>query len=332
MQYAPFPWQQSLWDRLLQAKQQQRLPHALLISGTSHCGQLELAQELAKLLCCAHPQAPCQRCDVCHWISIHHHPDVKLLAHKSDQQAIKVDDIRELCVDLQQKSQHGGYRVAIISPAHAMNRSASNALLKTLEEPGENSVLILISNKMDLLPATILSRVQIFHQLTPTLAEAQAWLEKNYPEQLHTTLALLPYVQGSLFLALEYAKAGLEETVKNFQRHLIHLAQGDHNQWGKWPKLQDLFTLDCVLNLLQQWVSVLIRFKLKIKPTTSPNDQQFCGACAAVKLDYLYRFYDELLRINGALKQQVHLNEDLLLEHLMLNWMQCFEGNSHVNS
>src|SRR5690606_11806612 len=73
-------------------------------------------------------------------------------------------------------SQMGGAQVAVIDPAHALNQSASNALLKTLEEPSRERYLLLVTEEPGKLPATILSRCQRLEFRTPPREEAEAWL------------------------------------------------------------------------------------------------------------------------------------------------------------
>ena len=98
---------------------------------------------------------------------------------EEEGKAIKIDQIRELSDVMSRKPQLGGYRVCIIHPAEAMNISASNALLKTLEEPGEASMIMLISSDPGRLPATIRSRCQHVEFHTPALPESIKWLEEQ---------------------------------------------------------------------------------------------------------------------------------------------------------
>jgi len=85
--------------------------------------------------------------------------------------------VRELIAELSLTSHQGGYKVAIVSPADALNRAAANALLKTLEEPTARTLLILVATQPSRLPATLLSRCQRIPVRAPARGEAVAWLE-----------------------------------------------------------------------------------------------------------------------------------------------------------
>jgi DNA polymerase-3 subunit delta' len=182
--FYPFAWQQDVWQRLNQLAESARLPHALLISGPAGIGKQRLAQAFAARLLCQAPTSAgaCGACKSCNLLSAASHPDLVLLAPETDPKTektakvIKVDQIREL-VDFSAKSaQQGGYRVVIIQPANLLNVQAANALLKTLEEPGRQTLLMLLSAQPLSLPATVRSRCQQLALGRPGEPEALAWL------------------------------------------------------------------------------------------------------------------------------------------------------------
>src|SRR5690606_18002126 len=112
------------------------------------------------------------------------HPDFRFLSFmtkdKSDdlRTVIVVDQVRELIGSMQLTNGLSPRKVALIQPAEAMNRSAANALLKTLEEPAGEVVLLLVSNDASRLSATIRSRCQALHLRPPAAVEAQQWLQE----------------------------------------------------------------------------------------------------------------------------------------------------------
>ncbi len=149
------------------------IPHALLFTGITGVGRTTAATAFAMACNCmgrdlggnvaggASPSRttrvePCGECPACRKIAAGNHPDVVRIAPSG--QSIKIDQIRELCRFLAMKPYEAKLRVVIITAAHRMNPAAQNALLKTLEEPPEATVLILIAQQtVDLLP-TIVSR------------------------------------------------------------------------------------------------------------------------------------------------------------------------------
>src|SRR3990167_4849307 len=151
---------QPVWNNLQKYKAQQRLPHALLFVGEG-IGKKELSLALAQQLLCQ-TQNTCGTCHACHLFVSGTHPDFFLITPQEHGQ-IKIEQIRQLSEALQQTAQQGGYRVVVVEQAHAMNVAAANALLKTLEEPGNNTIIMLLTERVAFLAATLRSRCQIIH-------------------------------------------------------------------------------------------------------------------------------------------------------------------------
>ncbi|PRH81851.1 DNA polymerase III subunit delta' [Arenimonas caeni] len=182
---APAPWQQRVLDRALASLAEGRLGHALLLCGPPHMGKRDVAAALARRLLCASPGADglaCGQCRGCQLLAAGTHPDLRevgfIPTEKGDKlrSEIIVDQMRELGQWFSLTPQMGGAQVAVIDPAHALNPSASNALLKTLEEPSRDRYLLLVTEEPGRLPATIRSRCQRLEFRTPPRAEAEAWL------------------------------------------------------------------------------------------------------------------------------------------------------------
>lgn len=157
-----YPWQTSNWQNLASSQQNKRLAHGLLLHGPKGIGKKAFAVDFAHWLLCEQPSTDkaCGQCKSCQLIKAESNPDLLYLQPEEEGKAIKVDQIRELINKISLTGHGQGYRVIIISPADALNINASNSLLKTLEEPPENTVLILISDKPSKLMATIRSRTQ----------------------------------------------------------------------------------------------------------------------------------------------------------------------------
>ncbi|KZC19883.1 DNA polymerase III subunit delta', partial [Rhodanobacter denitrificans] len=178
------PWHAEHWTRLQARRQRDALPHALLLCGAAGLGKRAFAQRFVQGLLCAEPVDgdACGHCRSCLLLNAGSHPDVVTLGFGLRKDGVQrseivVDQIRELSARLAMASQFGGWQVALIDPADAMNPAAANALLKTLEEPAAQTMLILLADAPWRLPQTIRSRCQRIEFQLPVTADALAWLQ-----------------------------------------------------------------------------------------------------------------------------------------------------------
>ena len=203
-----------------------RLPHALLIHGVQGIGKLALAERVAQLLLCesAEPaNRPCDKCDGCRWFLGGNHPDFRRLEPEAlapqpepaaeeegegpakrgkPSNEIKVDQVRALADFVNLRSYRGRLRVALVHPAEDMNVSASNALLKGLEEPPAGAVFLLVSHRPARLLPTIRSRCVSVPVPLPDREVALAWLAA---QGVKDAARWLSYAGGAPLRALEYA-------------------------------------------------------------------------------------------------------------------------------
>src|SRR5690606_27063109 len=103
----------------------------------------------------------------------------KKKAAKTPSKEIKIDQIRALADFMNISTHRQGMRVILLYPAEALNTAAANALLKTLEEPPPNTMFLLVSNSLDRLLPTILSRCRKFALTMPGKDEALQWLNEQ---------------------------------------------------------------------------------------------------------------------------------------------------------
>lgn len=162
-------------------------PQSLLFLGSNPTHTLELTQQLIKLLLCSEETKPCGVCRSCIFLNQNKHPDVLYITQEKPTSAIKIDQIRSIQANIYQTPLCSKLRVIIIHPAHELNRAASNALLKILEEPPKHAIFILLAEHLNTLPATIMSRCQRYHIPEPTLASdadtpGYLSLGMHYPE------------------------------------------------------------------------------------------------------------------------------------------------------
>lgn len=193
------PWLANYWAQGVQALHQNRLPHALLISGSPGLGKQDFAVALAKkILCSAALMEACGDCHSCQWFAAQSHPDFSVICPEAEKKQIGVGQIRELTEALT-RTGYGRYQVVIIHPAEAMNRAAANALLKTLEEPNGQVILLLVCDHPASLLPTIRSRCQEWRVALPTSDVVLPWLLAQLAEvdrETEATLAQASTVVG----------------------------------------------------------------------------------------------------------------------------------------
>ena len=192
-----------------------RVPHAFLVAGPSGCGKLNLAREMAReLLCLEGTAGGCGECRSCRLFAGGAHPDFRditlELREKSEKlsDVIKVQQVRRLIEALYKTTTVSPRKVAVIHPAERMNASAANALLKTLEEPVGETVLILVAHDPSRLPATIRSRCQRLTIPLPDLGQAQEWLVAEQGVERDVAVEALDAAAGRPLEALELVRSG----------------------------------------------------------------------------------------------------------------------------
>jgi DNA polymerase III subunit delta' len=248
------PWLQPLAQFWQSSQSQQRAPHALMIAGAAGTGKRAAAawlvrQRLGMELASGLPQFPLQ---------IPQHPDLRWLSTPQDKHSIGVDQIRELIGELSLTSYKGGGKVAVIEPADVMTVNAANSLLKTLEEPPGDTLLILVADRSGRLPATINSRCQRLSVRTPCESDGLEWLQRVQPG---TVWPRVLRDSGFAPLAALAAKERLDVT-NAMADDFVALAEGRVAPLpiaAKWAKHEPDFVLTWLGRQIQACISHDIR-------------------------------------------------------------------------
>lgn len=170
-------WLQQFADRWSIQEQQARAPHAVLMLGAPGTGKRAAAGWLAQRKLTPAAAGDCPRYPA----ELPQHADLHWLTRPEDKRSIGIDQIRHLIGELSLTSHEGRGKVAVIDPANIMTGQAANSLLKTLEEPPGDTLIILIADRLGRLPATILSRCQRINIALPDEQESIAWLDQVQP-------------------------------------------------------------------------------------------------------------------------------------------------------
>lgn len=313
---ALFPWHEALWRRWQQVIAEARLPHALLFTGLPGTGKRRFAGRLARAHLCAgdaEGRRPCGACRQCEWLDAGSHPDLLILEPEEGKTELRVDPLRELGASLTLTGT-SGRRAAIVDPAHAMNRAAANAFLKTLEEPPAGVLLVLISEQPSRLPATIRSRCQVVPFNPPVREEGLAWLVEHADGDRDLLSQSLDLAGGAVGEAMRIADPACREERQAVLEDLADVARGGLDPVTaaeKWQKLN----LHDVLAWFARWLS------LAVMPDGGGADAAGPGLrrmLAGVDSRDIFVLYDEVVRAHGALDTQ--LRKDLMLEEIIIHW------------
>mgnify|MGYP000844822954 CR=1 FL=1 len=317
-----YPWQATLWQQLAGRTQH---AHAYLLHGPAGIGKRALAERLMALLLCKSPVdlQPCGQCKSCHLLAAGSHPDNYVLEPEEDGKAIKVDQVRALVNFVVQTAQLGGRKVILLEPTEAMNLNAANALLKSLEEPSGDTVLLLISHQPSRLLPTIRSRC--VQQACPLPSEAMSlqWLSAALPDCAEQDIRELLYLAaGSPLAATRLHAQGVREQralvvdgVKKLHKQQVsasQLAEG----WKEVP-LPLLFDWFC------DWAQLILRYQLTqdesgLGPTDMAKVVQYLAQKAAQQK--VLSIQDWLLQQRQKVLGNANLNRVLLLEALLVQW------------
>jgi DNA polymerase-3 subunit delta' len=150
-------WAVELLQRSLETD---RVAHAYLFSGPPQIGKTRLALDLAQALNCEQPEPPCGHCPTCLKIERGTHPDVRLIEGEGAGGSIKIAQVRQLQREAVLSPYEGHYRIFVLCRMDLATLEAANSLLKTLEEPPAQVVLILTAVQAEQLPSTVISRCQ----------------------------------------------------------------------------------------------------------------------------------------------------------------------------
>ncbi len=323
----PYPWQAEQWQSLQQRLAQGRMPHALLLHGVEGMGKLQFAHALANSLLCESRQPNGEACGTCRSCQLHsagNHPDYTELTPEEPGKNITIDMVRRLSSKLSISSQYGGYKVVLLSPAEQMNVASANSLLKTLEEPTPDTILILVCSHIDRLLPTIRSRCQMVLFGQADLQQIQQWLiqvgnvDPQKAAQLMTLAGNAPL--RAQMLAESEVIAQRAELLDMLQR----MGRGEMTPIQVAEKSLS-FGVSEVLQWLSYWCMDLIRLNFTsqpghidspdLMPRLQPMSQQ-------IDLKKLYGYFDKLIEASRLARTQV--NEQLLLEETLIGWVRLF--------
>lgn len=319
-----YPWQAVLWQQLAGRTQH---AHAYLLHGAAGIGKRALAERLMARLLCQQPAGldACGQCKACHLLAAGSHPDMFELKPAEDKKSVGVDDVRELIGFVNKTAQLGGRKVVLIAepPAEDMTLAASNALLKSLEEPSGDTVLLLLSHQPSRLLPTVKSRCVQQACPLPDPASSLAWLRRVLPECGEDECReLLILAGGSPLAARALQQRGVREQralVVEGVKKLLKRQAGASQLAEAWKTLP----LPMLFDWFCDWAQLMLRYQLTL-------DEDGLGLADMRKVvqyladktppPRLLAMQDWLLQQRRKVLGKANLNAVLLLEALLVQW------------
>lgn len=317
--------QDQIKDFIKKSACRRKVAHAYIFCGEKGSGRTELARLFAAALQCSREydewdidgfDKPCGECRSCLQMASGNQPDVITLTH--DKKSIGVDDIREQInnkVDI--KPYAGPYKIYIIPEADKMTEQAQNALLKTIEEPPEYAVIMLIAESVGSLLPTILSRcVQL--NLRPLSEKViEDYLMKNYklPDYIAQTSAV--FAQGNIGKAIRYATdedfIATKDEVIRAVKSLANKRTDELMDIAKRIKAEN-YVVDDYLDIILLWYRDILLYKA----VKDPSMLLFKEEAADIDRQARIRSYENIERcVNAIDKAKQRLNANVNFEVTM---------------
>ena len=318
-----YPWHNSSWDKFVMAKTQNHLPHALLISGMNGTGKLDFAKKVATSLLCTSPinNEACQNCKSCKTYHARANPDFMEIELLEGKQQISVDQIRKLSDFISYTRSFSAYRIILLNPVERMNTNAANSLLKSLEEPASNTVIILVASNLSRILPTIKSRCQLLTLPSPTTKQAISWIQQEKTNANPSELLEMANGQPLTAIAITDEDIQSRGELAN-DLYSICMQEKSVTETAKnWEK----FDHSTLLNWQITWIENNIKNNELQSKIQSIKQGELSTTLA--KLDKLlpsleqWKLYEQLI----AQKKYIHtsVNPLLFIENMLLLWLQA---------
>lgn len=307
----PYPWQLGQWQLLESMLSAEKMPHSLLLAGPSEIGKRHFARAFAQRMLCRSPDAGygCGVCKACHLMAAGTHPDWSVLEPEAVGKAIKIDAIRALESLAATTAQQSGWRIVLIQPAEAMNANAANALLKTLEEPGAKTLLMLVSHNTSGVLATVRSRCRVMPFTVPSKSLVIPWLQHTVgaAEVAASTIAK---GAGKPLRILRLLESDMLAQMENFETVLDAVAKGELSVVNAAETSVQLPDSEAI-----EWLQNYLYRHLRDKRFTSLRRHR-----------QAFIFLDRVTVAKRNLLSAANPNRQLLWEELLLDWRQVASG------
>lgn len=315
----PFPWQSTQWERISGLFDAGKLPHALLLRGPAGTGKVHFAQAFAQRLLCAAPVAgfACGQCKYCKLFGANTHPDFFLVQPEDGSRSIKVEQVRDLIAFASKKAQFEGYRVVLLHPAETMNVNSSNALLKCLEEPGGNTLIMLVTHQHSQLLPTVRSRCQSVEFPVPEPRESLPWLAGAVGDE--TLAQRLLSLAGGCPIKARALGSGDWQKQREHTFELWWSLQQKKNSMIEVAEALAKYPVVDVMEWLAGWYVDMAR--LSLNPQATLLDEEKRGRLLPLAngqgAERFFAGYDRVMEMRAAFMRGANFNPQMAMEGLM---------------
>jgi DNA polymerase III subunit delta' len=295
------------WER-------KRLAHAFVFTGPAGVGKGMVARALALgLHCDTAPFDACGACNACRTIAAGTHPDVRVIAGPAkERRDVSIEQVRDLQRELGFRSLSPHPKVGIIDEAHLLTLQAQNALLKTLEEPGCESVLVLVAVQASSLAPTILSRCQRV-SFAPLPTDAVVAILERHGRARAEAIALATYAEGSPGRALALDPEFFGARRRELLGTLATMRRAGFKTLSDFA--QTLATEDkdpaAVLALIASWHRDALR-RAVLGPDAELQNADLAAALGTPRIDASLRNLETTYATMRALRQNANRNLTLI--------------------
>lgn len=297
--------------------------HAYLFQGEEGVGKEALARTFAAGLQCQSESAdkPCKECVSCRQMESGNQPDVIWVTR--EKASLGVDEIREqLCNTMDIKPFSSPYKIYLVPEAEKMTEAAQNALLKTIEEPPEYGIVILMTSNISALLPTIQSRCLTMEFRPLSTAVVESYVKEHCQVPDYQARASAAFAQGNLGKAMRYAKS--EDFIER-KDHIIsllrHVEQMDLSEM--LAVIKDLGTrkdeVRDYIDLMVLWYRDVLLFKA----TKDINQLLFQDEASYISREASHRSYEKIEEILQAFEKakvrlRANVNFDITMELMLL--------------
>ena len=315
--------QEQIKEHLQNALASHKISHAYIINGEKSSGKEYIARVFAMALQCEKGgNEPCQECHSCKQALSDNQPDIIRLSHEKPN-TISVDDIRrQINGDVAVKPYSSPYKVYIINEAEKMNSQAQNALLKTLEEPPEYVVLLLLTSNLNALLPTILSRCVVLNMKPVADDKIRRFLMEELQVPDYKADVCVAFARGNVGKAKALASSEEFENVKNEALSLVKYIK-DMELHEIMDAIKKIGEYKLEINDYFDIMAIWYRDVLLFKATKDVNHLVFREELTAIRKCAQRSSYEGIENIVKALDTAKHrldanVNFELVMELLLL--------------